>query len=92
MSLNSSNFLKETSFIFRGFLEQDLWYENFSKYTLKEIYEAKSWKLKVGSQINHIFKVLENIYFKEYKEENLTKKEKEKIFLEVKDIILNEEN
>ncbi|MDR2411062.1 MAG: hypothetical protein LBD88_00130 [Candidatus Peribacteria bacterium] len=24
MSLNSSNFLKETSFIFRGFLEQDL--------------------------------------------------------------------
>jgi hypothetical protein len=34
---------------------------------------------------------LEIIYFKEYKEEELTDKQKEKIFLDVKDIILNRE-
>jgi hypothetical protein len=33
-------------------------------------------------------KFLRDIYFKEYKEEKLTDKEKEKIFLKVKDIIL----
>lgn len=89
--LESKDFLKEISFIFRYFLEQDLWYENFSKLTLDEIHKVKSWKLKAESQINHIFKVLEIIYFKEYKEEELTDKQKEKIFLDVKDIILNRE-
>jgi hypothetical protein len=101
--LESKDFLREISFIFRNFLEQDLWYKNFSKLTLKEIYEAKSWKLKVESLeknnlenwnlrfTSDILRILEDIYFKEYKEENLTEKEKEKIFLEVKTIILNEE-
>jgi hypothetical protein len=38
-----------------------------------------------------VLQVLENIYFKEYREEKLTSKQKEKIFFEVKNIILNKE-
>lgn len=83
LSLDSKNFLKEISIIFRSFLEQNLWYKNFSKLTLKEIVE--NWELR-GENLE--LKFLRDIYFKEYKEEKLTDKEKEKIFLKVKDIIL----
>jgi hypothetical protein len=90
LSLESKDFLKEISFVFKGFLEEDLGYENFSKMTLEEICEVESWKLKAESWTEKILKILEIIYFKEYKEENLTQKQKEKIFLEIKNIIFDE--
>jgi hypothetical protein len=78
-------------------LEEEKWYKNFSKLTLFEVKSLNSSLIKENRGIlkqktESIFKVLESIYFAEYEWKELTEKQKEKMFLEVKDIIFKEEN
>ena len=92
LEFESGEFLREISLLFRTYLEEEKWYENFSKLTLQEIIENWEEKLSAfaisGQAWNDIIYILKNIYFKEYREEELTKRQKEKILQGVKNIIL----
>lgn len=83
-SLDSASFLRDISLLFRSYIEDDLQIWDFSKLTFIEIE-----KLFIDNKYKNTIK---DIYFKEYKEEELTEEEKEKIYKNIKSIILKDKN
>lgn len=79
--LDSISFLKEINHIFRLFLEQEKWYNDFSKLTLEEI-------IALDLEKDHI-SFLKDLYFKEYREQFLDQDEKKEIFDNLLKIISN---
>jgi hypothetical protein len=86
--LNSSEFLKQISFIFRTFLEEEKWYKNFSKLTLEEIISFSNEEKSLWE--NNFINILKSIYFAEYEWIEITKEHKKELFEKVENIILNE--
>lgn len=77
--IEKKDFYEEVSFIFRGFLEDDLWFLNFSKRTLAELQKEKIEKKYLD--------FLREIYFLEYREEKINLEKKEKIIKNLEKII-----
>lgn len=79
--LDSKDFLKEINHIFRLYLEQEKWYDWFSKMTLDQIVS-----LELDKEYISFFK---DLYFKEYREQFLEQDEKKAIFDNLLKIISN---
>jgi hypothetical protein len=61
-------------------LEEEKSYENFSKLTLEEILKSYSFSNKEEA-------MMQTIYYKQYEEAELDTKERQEIYLQVKQII-----
>jgi len=81
LNLEQADFLKETNHIFRLFIEQEKWYNDFSKLTLEEI-------LSFDLEENYIV-FLKDLYYKEYSEQVLEDFDKKVIFDNLVKIISN---
>ena len=82
LSMPSKKFLKEISNFFREYLEDNLKIDDFSKLTLKEIKNL---------EIEKNYKdLIENVYFKEYKDEEIKEEDKKNIYEEIKKIVIKD--